>query len=138
MSLTKKQRQIVWDKSGGICWYCGIDLPQKGWHAAHVEPVIRFSEYDSDSQVRQQKNLHENRDHIDNIVPACAPCNLFKGVFSLEGFRAELQQQAARAREYSVNFRNAERFGLVSVKSDQRVIFWFEQESPTTPRTLEN
>lgn len=115
MALTKKQRQEVWDKSSGICWYCGIALTDKGWHADHIEPI------------RRNKDSCDNPhlDTIDNIVPSCRPCNLFKSVLSIEGFRHEISHQTARARHYNVNFRTAERFGLIEVV-DKPVMFWFE------------
>lgn len=31
-------------KFGGRCAYCGCELPEKGWHADHVEAVLRKSE----------------------------------------------------------------------------------------------
>ncbi|HHR4690493.1 TPA: HNH endonuclease, partial [Salmonella enterica] len=37
MSLTKKQRAELRMKFGGRCAYCGCVLPEKGWHADHVE-----------------------------------------------------------------------------------------------------
>jgi hypothetical protein len=39
--------------------------------------------------------------------------------------RKEISQQVERARTYSVNFRTAERFGLVEIV-DKPVVFWFE------------
>lgn len=110
------ERKKIWDKSGGKCWYCGADLPEKGWHRDHFLPVVR-----------QNGQQIEERDAIDNLVPACAPCNLFKCVFSIEELRYEISQQVTRARKTSVNFRTAERFGLIEVK-DQPVVFWFEEQ----------
>lgn len=134
MSLTKKQRQAVWDKSGGKCWYCGCDLPEKGWHADHFEPVIRElervmnppgSKY-SHKMVCNGKMHKAENDNIDNMVPSCAPCNNFKFTFPVEDFRKELESQIDRARKSSVNFRNAERFGMIEIKK-QNVTFWFEE-----------
>lgn len=31
-------------KFGGRCAYCGCELPEKGWHADHVQAVLRKSE----------------------------------------------------------------------------------------------
>ena len=46
MALTKKQRAELRMKFGGRCAYCGCELPEKGWHADHVQPVARISEQD--------------------------------------------------------------------------------------------
>lgn len=46
--------------------------------------------------------------------------------FSVEGMRNEITKQVERARAYSVNFRTAERFGLLHIVV-KPVVFWFEQ-----------
>lgn len=128
-----KKRQDIYDKSGGLCWYCGDEL-QKGWHADHFKPILRKSEIVrdySDSQYSHKSVTtgESERPHLDveeNKVPSCPPCNLFKATFTIEAFRCEIQEQANRARKTSVNFRTAERFGLIEVKSVP-VVFWFEK-----------
>lgn len=135
MSLTKKQRQTIFEKSGGFCWYCGGRLPDKGWHADHFVAVIRESaivrnrpgsEY-SHRFVSTGKMHRPENDSISNLVPSCAPCNLFKSTFGIEFFRKEIEAQVDRARRSSVNFRTAERFGLIETK-DCKVVFWFERQ----------
>ncbi|MFT6910459.1 MAG: hypothetical protein ACJAS1_007188 [Oleiphilaceae bacterium] len=132
MALTKKQRVELKLKFGGKCAYCGCELPEKGWHADHVKPVLRLSEIDEVGRSKgifKLKNTgevaHRDREHFDNYYPSCAPCNLFKATWSIEGFRNQVSAQVSRAREYSVNFRTAERFGLIEPVS-KPVIFWFE------------
>ncbi|HAL9448481.1 TPA: HNH endonuclease, partial [Escherichia coli] len=44
MALTKKLREKLRMKFGGRCAYCGCELPEKGWHADHVQAVLRKSE----------------------------------------------------------------------------------------------
>lgn len=135
MGLTKKQRQQVWDKSGGKCWYCGCDLPEKGWHADHLEPIIRRTmivEDTSDSpyshkSVSTGESHRPQHDKLANMVPACAPCNLFKTTFSVEFFRQEIEAQIERVRKAGSGFRIAERFGLIEAKP-KSVVFWFETQ----------
>lgn len=135
MKLTAKQRQSVRAMFGGKCAYCGCVLPEKGWHADHVEPCFRKMEVVPRDErknplafeVRHSGdfcNVTANR--LENFYPACAPCNLFKATFSLEMFRKQIAEQVARARKTSVNFRTAERFGLIAVV-EKPVVFWFEQ-----------
>lgn len=133
MALTKKQRQVVFAKSNGACWYCGCELPGKGWHADHVEPIRRFKSIKITDEGVKHINTCDNPhlDTVENMVPACRKCNLFKGVFSIEEFRKEITYQVERARDYSVNFRTAERFGLVEV-NNKPVIFWFETQQQNT------
>ncbi len=136
MALTKKQRQEVWNKSNGYCWYCGCKLPQKGWHADHVEAVIRESELVPKDErknrfafeLRPTGKMHNAKnDKIENIVPSCAPCNLFKNVWNIDEFRYEIAQQVERARKTSVNFRTAERFGTLEI-IPVAIEFWFERQ----------
>lgn len=118
-------------KFGGYCAYCGQLLPEKGWHADHVEAALRkweFGERQADGTRRTFATgefWRPENDAIENLFPACASCNLFKATFTVEGFREQIGEQVSRARSYSVNFRTAERFGLVQVV-DRPVVFWFE------------
>lgn len=132
MPLTKKQRAELRMKFGGKCAYCGCELDEKGWHADHVEPVYRGRDFDrfvTDSgelEFVSRVAEREARDVVENMNPACKPCNLFKGGNTLEGFRKQVSMQAERGRKSSVNFRTAERFGLIEIV-DKPVVFWFEQ-----------
>lgn len=129
--ITKAQRNQLRMKFGGKCAYCGCDLPEKGWHADHVAPIRR----DFDVVYSPAHGAHISRSNgkalnpdlhaIENLFPACAPCNLFKATWSIEDMRREITRQIERARSYSVNFRTAERFGLIEVVN-KPVMFWFE------------
>ena len=132
MALTKKQRAELRMKFGGRCAYCGCELPEKGWHADHVEPIYRGRDFNrtitDDGKLEFTSRVAEREalDVAENMVPACKQCNLFKGGYTVEGFREQIAHQTERARAYSVNFRTAERFGLVEVV-DKPVVFWFEK-----------
>lgn len=117
MALTKKQRAELKKMFGGRCAYCGGELGDK-WHADHVEAIYRG--YDTPTGLMRPHN-----ERLDNYFPACAPCNLFKCVFSIEEFRSELAKQVDRCRKSSVNFRTAERFALIK-EVQKPVTFWFE------------
>lgn len=135
MVLTKKKRQEVWAKSDGQCWYCGIQLPEKGWHADHFEPLRRITGWDYRSvngihvSVPVKKgSWHPENDTLSNIVPACVACNLFKHDFTIDELRREVADQIRRGRAYSANFRAAERYGCISVHEDAPIVFWFERD----------
>ena len=116
--MKKKKRQKIYEKSNGHCWYCGCDISSRKWHVDHFDPIFRGW---------KDKPDRAGEDTFNNLVPACVECNLFKKTFSVEQFREELEKQVERARKYSVNFRTAERFGLIEVKEDP-VVFWFEKK----------
>lgn len=133
MALTKKQRERLRMKFGGRCAYCGCVLPEKGWHADHVQAVLRKSEQcmkAAEKGIFRLKTTGEvfrpEADCPENIFPSCAPCNLLKTTYSLEMFRKQVSLQVERGRRSSVNFRTAERFGLISVVN-KPIVFWFEQ-----------
>ncbi|EJA72618.1 putative HNH endonuclease [Salmonella enterica subsp. enterica serovar Newport str. CVM 37978] len=139
MALTKKQRERLRMKFGGRCAYCGCVLPEKGWHADHVQAVLRKSERcmkAADKGIFRLKTTGEvfrpEADCPENIFPSCAPCNLLKTTYSLEMFRKQVSLQVERGRRSSVNFRTAERFGLVEVV-EKPVVFWFEQYQEKEP-----
>lgn len=132
MAITKKQRAELRMKFGGRCAYCGCELPEKGWHADHVEAVLRISEQCMKSAAKGIFRLkptgevfNQQADCLENLFPACAPCNLLKTTYPLETFRKQISLQVERGRRSSVNFRTAERFGLIEVV-DKPVVFWFE------------
>ncbi|EBJ0907084.1 HNH endonuclease [Salmonella enterica] len=132
-TITKKQRAELRMKFGGRCAYCGCELPEKGWHADHVEAVLRKSEQCMKAAAKgifKLKTTGEvfrpEAERLENLFPACAPCNLLKTTYSLEMFRKQVSLQVERGRRSSVNFRTAERFGLVEVV-EKPVVFWFEQ-----------
>lgn len=133
MALTRKQRERLRMKFGGRCAYCGCELPEKGWHADHVQAVLRKSEQcmkAAEKGIFRLKTTGEvfrpEADCLENIFPSCAPCNLLKTTYSLEMFRKQVSLQVERGRRSSVNFRTAERFRLISVVN-KPVVFWFEQ-----------
>jgi 5-methylcytosine-specific restriction endonuclease McrA len=122
LKLTKEQREEIRMKFEGCCAYCGLRLPLKGWHVDHVAPIYRL---DPRFFLRESCANPEN-ENPDNYWPACASCNLFKGVYDVETWRGELAKQVERARRESFNFRFAERFGLVR-ETGAPVVFWFEK-----------
>lgn len=135
MGLSKKQRIMVLEKSGGKCWYCGGELPEK-WHADHFEPVDRISKIAPDTRpgssfshrfVPTGEMRRPENDHIGNIVPACVSCNLFKSVCDVETFRRMLEAQVKTNRQ-RFGFRMGEIYGLIKVE-EKSVIFWFETQN---------
>ncbi|HFI1946174.1 TPA: HNH endonuclease [Yersinia enterocolitica] len=132
--ITKKQRAQLREMFGGKCAYCGCDLPERGWHADHIEPVIRKLESVrlppgsgfTHKLVTTGEMHRPELDSIENLYPSCAPCNIFKASMSLESFRSEISEQMGRLKGKSVNYRTAFRFDQV-IETPSPVIFWFEK-----------
>ncbi len=114
--LPKALRTKVLERFGGRCGYCGHENSKL--HIDHIVPV---------AATYRHKGVDLNDE--SNLMPACAPCNNYKLVMSLEVFRGNLQRQVSMARQYSVNYRFAERYGLV-VQTDKPIVFHFEKETP--------
>jgi 5-methylcytosine-specific restriction endonuclease McrA len=146
MNLTKPQRAILRMKFGGKCAYCGEDLPEKGWHADHVEPVLRewwkntphwkeahgftYNVIDgkvvrASVEIEKAGLTRPQNDTPDNLFPACRPCNIDKHASSLEAWRSQMQDRVGVCRRNYSAFRHAERFGLIQ-EIKKPVVFWFE------------
>lgn len=135
MKLTKSQRATLFAMFDGLCAYCGCLLPEKGWQADHVEPIERNGEwvrldkyapgathkYVQDGTCRAPEN-----DCIENMMPACRPCNINKGACDIELWRSCLERSVDGMRRDHASFRHAERFGLVK-QVETKVVFYFER-----------
>ena len=119
--MTKNERQIVFDKYGGKCAYCGCEL-QKGWHIDHIEPAFHnWSDEDVKRHLKQERGLNI----IENYNPACPRCNRWKGTWSIEQFRNEISLQLERLERDSAQFRMARDYGLIKT-SEIEVRFYYE------------
>lgn len=116
-SIPKKTRELVKAKYNGHCAYCG-EKPEK-LVIDHLHAVARHISFE-----RKHGELDIN--DISNLMPACFSCNNYKTTYSLEEFRRELSKQVERARENSINFRLAERFGQIIIKNTP-IRFYFEE-----------
>lgn len=132
MALSKSQRDAVFAMFDGHCAYCGIILPEKGWHADHVEPIYRETEYMKGDRgkpgkfVQTGKCFNPHNERFDNYFPSCRACNIHKSVHSLEDWRTYLEQSVVVLRRNYSTYRHAERFNLVAV-AETKVVFYFEK-----------
>ena len=108
--ISKKLREQTKAKYQGHCAYCG-NRPEK-IQIDHLKPVCRGGD-----------------NHPDNLMPSCAICNSYKHNLSLERFRAEIADSIRKARLYSVNYRFAERYGLIQETTRKSIVFYFERGS---------
>lgn len=122
-----KRRRAIYDKSGGLCWYCGITLPEKGWHADHFFPVVR------DPYTKEIGIPEYNTDA--NLVPSCASCNNMKHSYEIEFFRKSIENFIASLNKYSTQYKIAKRYDLIEEKP-KPVIFWYETHIPNFAETL--
>lgn len=146
MNLSKAQRAALKQKFGGRCAYCGEPLGDK-WHGDHVIAVKRGGHWErrkSDvfpyyTMVYVQDGTMRKPEHdsLENMYPACIPCNMSKGDQNLEHWRKKLQEGAMAARRDCPIYKHAVRFGLI-VEIPRRVEFWFERYTPRKRFTIKD
>lgn len=151
--MTKKEkRQIIFNKFGGKCAYCGCKL-QKGWHIDELKPIKRNYQYVNGyflntetkkkspvlpldvTDVRKYKWIspkyvtngckYPERLHIDNQMPACPSCNINKHSMSLEEFRKFIENFIISLNRDSTQYKIAKRYGLIQ-ETGKKVVFYFE------------
>lgn len=125
--MKKSDRDLIFNKYGGKCAYCGCVL-QKGWHVDEIEPVRRGFKYDYSASPPKKIPYveHPERFNIDNQNPACASCNINKHSSSLEDFRQLIQGFMKHLNEVNTQYKIAKRYGLVT-ETNTEVKFYFEK-----------
>lgn len=126
----KINRQLVLEKFGSKCAYCGCNIDLKSMQVDHVISKRNFVWTLKNWRVVKipsfLTHLTENDvNHFDNLFPSCRFCNKFKDVYSLEDFRKELFNQIERVNIYSANYRMAKRYQLVK-EIPKEIVFYFE------------
>lgn len=123
--MKKTDREIVRQKFGGRCAYCGEHLQAK-WHVDHLLPIVR------DNWLHQgAAPIHGHRDVIENMMPACPPCNIDKRSLTLEDWRGIISRSGSVLERDSATFRRAMRYGLVAVNAP-KIVFHFESVGEVT------
>ena len=117
--MNKKDREKIKRMFGEKCAFCGGELPEKGWHVEHVKPIFR-------GWKEEDKPAHAGTDTIDNMMPACKRCNLWKKTMTVEQFRGEIAAQPGRLTKYSAGFRLAIDYGIVE-QTLEPIKFYFER-----------
>jgi 5-methylcytosine-specific restriction endonuclease McrA len=128
---TKKQKDAVRAMFGGRCAYCGCELVKM--HCDHVEPCIRVTTDPWSRPLAEPYMIKPERNTVANMMPACPPCNLHKGGYSLEQWRVYLQRSAEIVRKQTSTFRAGERFGIINV-TEKPVTFFFERDEMQAKR----
>ena len=80
---SSKKKQAVWDKTGGMCWYCGKQLVIGNAKDAESRKLIR-QWFCIDHVIPKTKG---GSNKLENLLPACWICNATKCYRSLEDYR---------------------------------------------------
>lgn len=152
--MNKADRIKIFEMFGGKCAYCGCKLT-KGWHVDEIEPIRRkYKKVNGHYELPDGSYVHHNSftekqwiergikwvgdkivsdgcEHperlcLENQYPACASCNINKHSDSLEGFRTSIKKYVESLNLYSVQYKIAKRFGLIT-ETGNEVVFYFEK-----------
>ena len=129
MNKKKTTREKVFAKYGGRCAYCGEAL-KDGWHIDHMAPLKRYKEWNGALRGGRGGfavvgNGFPERDTLENMLPACASCNINKHELDVEQFRRQIQNFVSSLNERFTQYKLAKRFGLI-VETKAPVKFLFE------------
>ena len=124
--MNKKTRDLVKSKYNNKCAYCGCELV-KGWHADHIEPIVRDSKWNREKGRFEQAGTCRKPENetLENYNPSCASCNIQKNSFTVEQFRSNIKQFVNSLNQYNTQYKFAKRYGLVT-ETDIEVKFYFE------------
>ena len=96
-------RQIIYQSTGGRCFYCGCILDEDNFHIDHVIPkALGGTDY-------------------RNVVPACPDCNMSKGTLSIEEFRKKIFDMPS---SHHIGRMISKYYDLPL----QQPVFWFEKQ----------
>lgn len=98
-TLTLEIKASVWDKTGGLCWYCGKMLhPFREFTIDHIQP-----------------SSHGGSDDVQNLVPSCRHCNGKKGGQSSEAIRQMFRRRPPQFPEDKTSFSMSEAAEVLGV-----------------------
>ena len=118
-ALSKKERELVYEKCNHRCAYCGCELEYKDMQVDHVKSVYVNTEA-TDNMTLEEAN------QLENLLPACRQCNFYKSTFSLEMFRKRLKSTMLENLKKEFNYKLALKYGLIT-ENDIEIQFYFEK-----------
>ena len=127
-SISKKQRQTVYEKYSGHCAYCGCELLIRDMQVDHLIPMELYEVY---------KVIGQDIDTIENYMPACRSCNHYKSSMTLEKFRTAIERFTEVLMRDNSTYKNAVRFGQV-IPNKHKVVFYFEKLEMNQNKESEN
>ena len=81
--MIQDRRTQIFNKTDGVCSYCGIRLDPDRWHIEHQTPKSR-----------------RGGNELPNLVPSCPACNRLKGTRTVREFRLMLMNMLGTAPVY--------------------------------------
>lgn len=109
--MTKKTRELVYQKYNGRCAYCGCEIALKEMQVDHIIPQ-RLGGADS----------------LENYNPSCCICNHYKRATRLETWRTVFLGELIKRIKKIYIVKVAERYGMITFHEWDKK-FYFERLS---------
>ena len=120
------EREIVHNKFKGKCAYCGCKIRLNKKASGKMIPVMQVDHFEPlQRTISKSEDETERLEHINNKMPACPTCNLFKTTYDIEMFRKCLEDQLRIELVNCTRFKRLLKYGLIEIV-DKNVQFHFE------------
>lgn len=132
--ISKRIRQLVYDKYNGHCAYCGCALEYKDMQVDHIESVYKKS-IEEATRIHDETgkwifvdNTSTQDDSLTNLMPSCRQCNYYKSSMDIEGLRYCIKNQLEHTCIDTFQAKLAIKYGIIEFKPwDGK--FYFEKEN---------
>lgn len=135
LKISKAEREIIRNKLGGHCAYCG-EVLGKSFHVDHFMPVKREGKGPARWEILEDGErywiegndrgcLFPERHNMDNLFGACPSCNLMKSCQTIEEFRFTIQNFLNSLNLRFAQYRFAKKYGLL-IETGNKVKFYYE------------
>lgn len=115
--ISKKTRELVLNKYGGKCAYCGCDLTLSTMQVDHIKSVYASS--------LENHYVWIQDDSLENLNPSCRQCNFYKGTLDIEQFRDKIKTILYRTCQDTFQAKLAKKLGMMIVAQFDK--FYFEK-----------
>lgn len=115
--IPKQQREIVFNKYGGRCAYCGCELTLRTMQVDHIKAVYTSS--------LENDGVETQDDNLENLNPSCRQCNFYKGTLDIEQFRKKIMTTLYETCQNTFQAKLAKKLGMLTVKQFDK--FYFER-----------
>ena len=115
--IPKKTRELVLNKYGGKCAYCGCDLTLRTMQVDHIKAVYTSS--------LENDMVETQDDSLENLNPSCRQCNFYKGTLNIEQFRNKIKTILYRTFQNTFQAKLAKKLGMMKVTQFDK--FYFEK-----------
>ena len=115
--IPKKTREIVLNKYGGKCAYCGCDLTLSTMQVDHIKSVYK--------SCLENGYVYIQDDSLENLNPSCRQCNFYKGTLNIEQFRNKIKTTLYETCQNTFQAKLAKKLGMMVVTQFDK--FYFEK-----------